>query len=125
MDPSGPPPLLLPLLPLLPPLELPLEPSVPPSVALFLVLPPHAIAKTDAATKEPQSRRAFFMGTPEGTQLDVAQQPCVHSQQGSSQSSGKSSQSALTCPLQEAGNGLHVMPLHAELPAQTDSPQQL
>ena len=49
----------------------------------------------------------------------------VHLQQGSSQSSGKSSQSALTCPLHDAGTGLHVYPLQPELPAQIDSPQQL
>jgi hypothetical protein len=51
--------------------------------------------------------------------------PSVHSQQGSSQSSGKSSQSALTVPLHDAGSVRHDMPLHAELPAQTLSPQQL
>jgi len=53
------------------------------------------------------------------------QVPSVHSQHGSSQSSGKSSQSALTWPLHDAGSGLHVIPPHAELPAHTDSPQQL
>jgi hypothetical protein len=49
----------------------------------------------------------------------------VHSQQGSSQSSGKSSQSALTVPLHDGSSGLQTMLLHAEFPAQTVSPQQL
>jgi hypothetical protein len=49
----------------------------------------------------------------------------VHSQHGSSQSSGKSSQSALTVPLHDGSSGLHTMVLHSELPAQMLSPQQL
>src|SRR4029077_1239367 len=46
----------------------------------------------------------------------------VHLQHGSSQSSGKSSQSKLTWPPHDAGGELQTNPLQAELPVPTGSP---